>query len=240
MAYLLPLVQNLRTPLSNLHRRPPTNNSFHRKVANDLLHERGTVYSSREQLPMAAQLVSGSLRPLFLPYNNVWRSGRKLMHHLAMARAADSYQPLQEMESIRLLKDLIREPEEYEKSFERYSAGLILRLAFGKVVVTGEEEYVRRILGVVHTVERVASPGAYLVDTLPWLVYLPDSIAPEGKRLHEEELELFRGLQDDIRQQMRNGKGVEGNQKNFTEKLLSEKEKWNLSDDEGAYVVGTL
>lgn len=38
------------------------------KIANDLLRDRGNLYSSREQLPMAAQLMSRNLRPLFLPY----------------------------------------------------------------------------------------------------------------------------------------------------------------------------
>jgi hypothetical protein len=38
------------------------------KIANDLLRERGTLYSSREQLPMAAKLMSRNLRPLLLPY----------------------------------------------------------------------------------------------------------------------------------------------------------------------------
>jgi len=38
------------------------------KIANDLLRERGTIYSSREQLPMAGKLVSKDLRPLLLPY----------------------------------------------------------------------------------------------------------------------------------------------------------------------------
>ena len=38
------------------------------KIANDLLRERGNLYSSREQLPMAAQLMSRNLRPLLLPY----------------------------------------------------------------------------------------------------------------------------------------------------------------------------
>jgi hypothetical protein len=38
------------------------------KVANDLLRERGNIYSSREQLPMAAKLMSRDLRPLFLPH----------------------------------------------------------------------------------------------------------------------------------------------------------------------------
>ena len=41
------------------------------KIANELLRERGNLYSSREQLPMAAQLVSQNLRPLFLPYGGM-------------------------------------------------------------------------------------------------------------------------------------------------------------------------
>jgi hypothetical protein len=39
------------------------------QVANDLLRERGTLYSGREQLPSAAVLLSDNLRPLFLPYD---------------------------------------------------------------------------------------------------------------------------------------------------------------------------
>lgn len=44
-------------------------------VANALLRERGNLYSSREQLPMAAHLMSGDLRPLLLPYG-----GKFYMH----------------------------------------------------------------------------------------------------------------------------------------------------------------
>lgn len=39
------------------------------KIANELLRERGSYYSSREQTVMAAELLSGNLRPLLLPYN---------------------------------------------------------------------------------------------------------------------------------------------------------------------------
>ncbi len=85
------------------------------------------------------------------------------MHHLTMNHVADTYQFLQELESIRLLKDSIESHEGYEKWFERYSAALILRFAFGKVVVTEEEEYVRRILGLVHFVERVVEGDAHHV-----------------------------------------------------------------------------
>jgi cytochrome P450 len=210
------------------------------KVASDLLRTRSNIYSSRKQLPMAAVLLSDNLRPLFLPYNDLWRSGRKMMHHLTMSSATASYAPIQIGESVRMLRDLIKKPEEYEKWFERYAAGLMLRIGFGKMLVTGEESYVKRILKTVRTVERVASPGAYLVDTLPWLMWLPDWMAPfkrEGKALHAEELDLFRGLQEDVRGEMSRG---ELKEENFTSKFLGEREKWSLSDDEGAYVIGTL
>ncbi|KAH7412820.1 cytochrome P450 [Cadophora sp. MPI-SDFR-AT-0126] len=206
------------------------------KIADELLRERGTLYSSRDQLPMAAVLVSDNLRPLFLPYNDVWRRGRKVMHNLTMVSAATSYQPIQEQESLRALRDLIDVPEKYETWFERYAGGLMMRIAFGKMVVTGEEKVLKRILRVVHTVERVASPGAYLVDIVRSLMYLPKFLAPfkrEARKLHAEELDLFRGLQNDVRKSKDGGE-------NFTSKFLDGQEKSGLSDDEGAYVVGTL
>ncbi|EON62419.1 hypothetical protein W97_01641 [Coniosporium apollinis CBS 100218] len=209
------------------------------KIANDLLRERGTLYSSREQLPAAAQLLGDNLRPLFLPYNDVWRKGRRLMHYLTMSSAATSYQPTQVLESTHLLYDLIRSPKDYETWFERYASGLIFRLGFGKMVETGEEDDVKRILNIVHTVERVASPGAYLVDTFPSLMYLPKLLAPfkqELGKLHEEELSFFRRLQDDVRREMRDGNAPECWERTFLEK----KDEYGLTDDEGAYVVGTL
>ena len=44
------------------------------KVANDLLRERGSLYSSRAQAPASAVLLSDNLRPVLLPYNGKWRS----------------------------------------------------------------------------------------------------------------------------------------------------------------------
>jgi len=90
-----------------------------------------------------------------------------------MTQMATSYQPMQSLESKKLLHDLLLTPRNYEKHFERYSSGLIFRIGYGKTVETGDEEHVRRILEVVHHVERVASPGAYMVDTFPLLKYLP-------------------------------------------------------------------
>jgi len=138
-----------------------------------------------------------------------------------------------------MLYDLIRSPSDYEKRFERYAAGLVLRLAYGKTVETGEEPYVKRILKVVHEVERIASPGSYLVDTFPILMYLPKWIAPfkqEGERLHAEELDLFRECINDVRKQVDAGTASPC----FTKSWLERKDSYDLTDDEAAYVIGTL
>jgi cytochrome P450 len=209
------------------------------EIANDLLRERGTIYSSREQLPMAAQLVSGNLRPLFLPYGDTWRNVRKLMHNLTSSTIAKTYEPLQEQESLRAIRDLTYEPESYETWFERYAAGLIMRLAYSKPVQTGKESYVKQILKVVHTVERVASPGAYLVDTIPALMWLPEWLAPfkrEGRRLHRQESELFKNLLQEGIKTSQSDQKVE----NFCSKWYNSRETYGLNDDQAAYAIGTL
>ncbi|KAI9812339.1 MAG: hypothetical protein M1827_004788 [Pycnora praestabilis] len=209
------------------------------KIANDLLRERGNIYSSREQLPMASHLLSDDLRPVFLPYNELWRRGRRLMHHLVNSSAATDYEPTQTLESTRLVRDFLAHPSEYERWLERYTSGLLLRIGYGKTIETGEEDYVQRIIKVGKEVERIGSPGAYLVDTFPSLMYLPTWLAPfkqEVKRLHQEELLLFRQLQDDVRQEMR--QEIQGT--SFTRTFLDKKEEFCMTDDEGAYVIGTL
>ena len=156
-----------------------------------------------------------------------------------MPTAADSYQPVQDYESKKLLLSLIENPRKYDKWFELYASGVVFRIGFGKWIETGEEPEVKRIIEVNHNLERVASPGAYLVDTLPFLNMLPEALAPfkrEGRKLHEEELSLFRQLQNGVRCAVVKGSEVQS----FTRTFIENQETYQLSDDEGAYVIGTL
>lgn len=41
------------------------------KIANDLLRERGSIYSGRPGAPASAELLSRKLRPVLLPYNGM-------------------------------------------------------------------------------------------------------------------------------------------------------------------------
>lgn len=161
------------------------------------------------------------------------------MHQVTMTSMANSYQLAQSHESKRMLYDLLRDPSQYEFWFERYAGGLIFRIGYGMPIKTGKEPYVRRALAVVHNVERMASPGSYLVDTIPALRHLPEFFAPfkkEGRALHAEELDLFRSLLREVRVKMEQGACPPC----FMRTFLEDQETYGLSDDEGAYVIGTL
>ena len=156
-----------------------------------------------------------------------------------MPASASSYEPAQSLESKRLLFSLLHNPSAYQQIFEQYSGGLIFRIGYGKPIITGKEKQLQRILDVNHNLERIASPGAYLVDTFPVLKYLPTFMAPfnhEAKRLHAIELSLFNELLNDVRIKVSEGRG----QPCFARTFLTEQTKLQLSDDEGAYALGTL
>lgn len=205
------------------------------------MRERGNIYSDRDQPPMAARLLGDNLRPLFLPYGQTWREFRKFSHQFTMPSVAETYEPMQEEEALRVVHDLLKEPSRYESLFNRYAASIIMRLAFGITLITGQEEAAQRILKVDHELERIASPGAYLVDTFPSLMYLPHFLAPfkrEGKRLHAYELDLFRSLVKDVDKKRQAGDPSVNN--TFTLRWLETKNDYKLSDDHAAYVLGTL
>ena len=161
------------------------------------------------------------------------------MHVLTMPSAAVSYEPVQLYESERLLYGFLNEPSKYEELFELYAGGLVMKLAYDKTVDSSNDPHIIRALQVVHTVERVASPGAYLVDTFPILMHLPRWLAPfkrEAEVLHEREISLFRELLFDVRERMQSGKCGDC----FAKKYFDNQDQFQISDDEGAYVIGTL
>lgn len=168
-----------------------------------------------------------------------WRRGRRLMHQLTMPAVAVTYEPVQMLESTKALFKLMQNPAAYQQIFEQYSGGLMFRIGYGKEIVTGKEPQLLRILQVNHNLERIASPGSYLVDTIPSLKYLPSWLAPfkqEASRLHAEEYSLFHELLGDVRHAMRQGEAVAS----FAKQFVLEQERFALSDEEGTYVLGTL
>ncbi|KAJ5662652.1 uncharacterized protein N7477_010268 [Penicillium maclennaniae] len=209
-------------------------------TAKELLERRGQNYSSRPQTYMACEVLSGNLRPLLMPYGDRWRRVRKFIHQMTMPAKALSYQPRQDRESRKLLYDLLQEPEDFARHYYRYASGLVMGLTYDMPVITGKEEYIKNIVQVNDTLEHTAKPGAFLVDSIPVLKFMPSFMAPFkrlGKAAHEFEYALFTNLLQDIKNKLNRGSSVGDC---FAKDFLKKGEKKDLTDDEGAYACGTM
>ena len=76
---------------------------------------------------------------------------------MMMPTNAKKYQTIQEFETRQLLRDLLEGPNDYERHFQRYSSGVLMRLAYGLPVKTGHEDHIRQIYHVNDTLERLVN-----------------------------------------------------------------------------------
>ena len=85
-----------------------------------------------------------------------------------------------------------------------------------------------------------AKPGAFFVDSIPVLKFLPSFMAPFkrlGNAAHQFEYDLFTKLLHGIENKLRSGTSVGDC---FAKEFLSNGEKNDLTTDEGAYACGTM
>ncbi|KAF5528007.1 Cytochrome P450 monooxygenase psoD [Colletotrichum aenigma] len=200
-------------------------------AANDLLRQRGNIYSDRHYAPASSHLLTDDHMLLLLPYDEQWRKYRRFLHQVTMSPVAPLYETEQKIEGIRLLRDLIRDPSDYEALFERFSVGLGLRIIYGLRLESGHDRDARMILDIVHELERVGSPGAYLVDLFPSLMYVPEWLAPWKKYLRarrRRDEDFFHELID------------RSKSPSWACNWLETKEQWGLTRREANWMLGSV
>ena len=212
------------------------------QIAQDLLALRGAIYSDRGLLHML-KLVTGGKDLLANGLNDYWRRGRRFAGAMLTPAFASQWESWQIREARRMICDMVKEPKRYGYWFERFSTSVSLRQGFGKEMTTEEEEnfHTHKILNRMHHIERVAAPGAYLVEIIPALMYLPEYLAPfkrEAKILHQDESSYFRGLLEEARKKYE--KGITEAPPSFARCWLQKNDHWELSFDEIMYVMATL
>lgn len=175
--------------------------------------------------------------------DDYWKRGRKFATIVTSASMADKWKPYQAREARRMVVEMIRDPSKYQLWLERVSTCVSVRQGFGKDLVGPEEgEYhIKKIMARMHTLERVGSPGLYLVDFLPVLLYLPKWLAPfkqEAEKLHKIESSYFYGLFQEAEDKF--NKGIPEEPPSFARQWLSKADGDGLSRKEACYVIATL
>ena len=80
----------------------------------------------------------------------------------------------QTAEAVILACDCLGRPAQWDRHFRRAAVSMILSVVYGHAPITSEQDpNVVSINDFATRVTRAASPGAHLVEFLPWMRYIP-------------------------------------------------------------------
>lgn len=91
--------------------------------------------------------------------------------------AVGAYEAIQDLESIRYIRDALHRPNEADLNAKRYAAALIFSLTYGKRL-NDDDKDLDAVVEVLEDFIHDCYPGSHLVDTFPILDRLPDFLAP--------------------------------------------------------------
>ncbi|CZR65709.1 related to cytochrome P450 CYP2 subfamily [Phialocephala subalpina] len=143
------------------------------QTANDLLNKRSNIYSSRPRMVMAGECLGHGMLTLLMPYGPRWRAHQRLQMSCLSKQVSTTYYELQEMESKHLFG---------------------FSLAYGKRLTDIHEPDLKELDIIVENTLTTLIPGAWVVDTLPFLNILPKWLASWKKyadRLHNFESAVY-------------------------------------------------
>lgn len=119
--------------------------------------------------PMAFDLVSNQKRTLLMPYGDLWRRERKVMHQiLNVNNQKKLFQPFQDIESKTLLYNYLQDPDCWWQAHGTYSASVIMSVVFGRRSVIGDAN-MEASLKASEEFEHFVEPGRAVVDIFPFL-----------------------------------------------------------------------
>ncbi|KAJ6464016.1 cytochrome P450 [Mycena sanguinolenta] len=163
------------------------------EVANDLLNDRSLIYSDRPAMPMVNDLMDWKFNMGLQPYGPMYKKHRRAFQHGFNRRQSNCYQHVQTRENTLLLEKLLTDPNKYDHHLRITTGAIIMMIGLG-YQITENDEFVRIAEAAQLAMVSAARPGAYLVDLLPILKYVPEwfpgasfqKVAREGRELSEE------------------------------------------------------
>ncbi|CAA7261126.1 unnamed protein product [Cyclocybe aegerita] len=221
------------------------------EAASDLLEKRSSIYSGRPQQIMAGELIGWEFSTGLLPYGEKWRKHRKLMHSAFHSTSFAQFKPDFLCASRNLLNRILDYPDDIIANIRHMAGETIMSITYGINALPKNDPYIETAERSLRTLDAVV-PGAFLVDSFPWLKYIPKFLPGAGfKRKAREWHKLTRMMvENPYKAAMRDmDAGMEHSGPSFLTIGLgfmraSEEEGWITEDDvqDGAgtvYTAGT-
>jgi len=157
-------------------------------VAMEMLDKKSSFYSDRPVLPMGGELVGWKNTLVLLPYGDRLREYRKNFARVIGSRAAmHTYHPIEEMETRRFLQRVLAKPAELSQHVRHTAGAIILRISHGYEVKENHDPFVDLADKAVDQFSKSTATGAFLVDVIPALAYVPDWFPGAGFKAQAKE-----------------------------------------------------
>ncbi|KAF4120606.1 Cytochrome P450, partial [Geosmithia morbida] len=164
------------------------------QIAAELLEKRSSKHSSRPKQTFAGEMIGWDNSLALLPYNDRLRTYRMHMNRIIGTKpAASQFHSLQEAEVGHFLLHLLDQPEDLVPHIQKEAGSVILKIAYGYTTEPFKNDLlVDMLVDAMDKFSVAAVPGAFMVDMLPSLRYLPEWIPGMGfkKTAHKWGAEL--------------------------------------------------
>ncbi|TFK64021.1 cytochrome P450 [Pluteus cervinus] len=206
-------------------------------VAVDLLERRSGVYSDRPRFIMAGEVLTGGLFLSLIKYGDSWRKLRKAAHEGLKSQVMPTYQPAQELEAVIFVENMIQRPGSWIQEIKRSTASATKTAVYGTPPITSDNDpVVEYITGLGHRITISTTPGRYLVESFPKMLYLPTWLA----RWKREAIEGHKKDTQELESIVRPVKENKSHRPSFAAKLHLASDRHHLTQKEEAWLCGTM
>ncbi|OAX34409.1 cytochrome P450, partial [Rhizopogon vinicolor AM-OR11-026] len=199
------------------------------KAAVDIMERQGGSVADRHRMVAAGEMLSGGLNIAFAPIG---------AQCAGCPKAAEEYEPLQMSEAKNMVLNILDDPSKFlnHTHYLRvcYASTTIMKVAYGKnapaTATDPEVIQVHQVMAIFVTAE---TSGTYLVESIPWLKYLP-WYDRELKRGYESSKRIHTSQLNRVKQQMSNVNVGPS----FAKHVLENRHHYDLIELEIAFLAG--
>ncbi|KAG2339978.1 cytochrome P450 [Suillus weaverae] len=207
------------------------------KAAVEIMENQGRLLADRPRMIAVGEMFTGGVSLVFLPFGDRFRRMRRALHSHLRPKAAEAYQPLLMSHAKNIVLDVLDNPQNIQQHVMIYAATTIMKVAYGKnTPMYATDLEVVELRQTIKMFTAISRPGAYLVDSIPWLKYLPWygrdlKLGFEGmKKLHTSKLEC-------VKEQMQSNEDIGPS---FTRYMLENSQSCGLTETEMAFLAGAF
>ncbi|KAF8634038.1 hypothetical protein AX17_004303 [Amanita inopinata Kibby_2008] len=144
------------------------------QTANELFEKRGSNYSDRARSPMINDLMGWDWSFGHMRYGERWKTHRKMFHRQFQQSVAPTHWPVQLREAHTLLRHLLHSPQDLINHLRHNAASTIMSVTYGITVSPKDDRYITVAEKALEGMAKAANPGAFLVEVIPALKYVPE------------------------------------------------------------------